>query len=1623
MDEPQAKPPVRTRRFGRGCLRGCLLAALAVALLLGGGWWYVRGHLGELAGGLVREEAEKSLNGRLKFAKLEIDLAGRAVLSDAEIFLDGAAGPVIECPAVIARFDPFNFIGPNRGKRAVEVTLSQPRVIVVREPDGGINLARLVKKRTEPRERPIGVSVRLRDAQIVFSDWCMLNQHYPKINAADGLAGELLAELGYHPGGPPEQRLFEETFSLNGSVTVNQEREELSFNLTAKRPAPGGTLTVKGTATTDGATFDAKLGMHDTDLASFAPYANALFPKLALGLSADAADNAGPDAAAPPAPPLPLPSAAGQIREASVHAVQKRGAPVSLAVDATLAGVEAASAHLPALSLPRIVAHYEPSPQRVSGEFTLEALGAQLVAGGKYNIDDDALDATVRLNDAELGGLLREYGIEDVAASGKLNLDARLSGSSKQPNVTAKLSSSALQVEQIKLGQLKGAAKLEQQILTLDGVQLSGGDLPLRASGSLDLRTQSGELAASAGPLTVADALKLAGKLSQGGKVPQLEASGQLRAAATVKLAGGRPQAKLSLTSDALSLKDYQLTKLEATGSVAAPTITLDAAECVLVLPKTVDAAGLRSDGPLKVWLRTGGSVSLQPGGKPAVLALTGSGATQNLAPAQANLSFKITGPASGPDVKAQLKTSHTDHPLVLAASAKYKPDGHMPVSAKLTWQETAVAFEGGVNAAKQTVSGKLKAEQVDLARFAGAQGLSGTVSATADVGGTFKAPTVAGKVIAPRITYGKGGRVLEAANLSAGFKLAEGHTITINDGVFDFAGSRFKAGGTLGAETGNLELRSDPFNLFSAIAAATKTAAPPGAKSAPSRPPLSIDSQGVLVVKLTGKLADPQASIDYASAAGTVEGQHYTDARLLATANKSQASVSNFSIKSASGGINASAVVKYDPPAYQAGATISNFNLGVITPVIGVELLNQLTGLLNGTLSVNGEGKHFTADGALTLAQGRFGGIALDSAAAEFRTSGVALEVTSLTVQAQGTQLTASGTIHPELAQTRFTASAPHIELALLNPLLPDSVPDLGGSVSLSASFAPGQGRYPDTEVELLSTGAAVSVGPTSLSKVALKAKLHQDNLTISQGELGLSGGQLTLSGGVDLGRARETQGAPSYPIDFKAATQNFDLGALLAALPARYTRQAPPGLDGTLNCDIRVFGQSADPQLQGDVGFDLDLAQVAPAQGLGLTGVAGQIAFVKNEFKNLDIQLRAAEGSGLSSARITGSGALALNPLRLTPGSAVDIVLAPPGAYTTLQTAYAGVGSFDGSLGGTVHVRGTAQAGLLAEVSGNVVFNASGGKSTIFLKMPEGGASQQQQPAAFSFGKTGLLLSFKPGTIVEGPFDLNAKLNGDITLRGRPGQKTDPDKFQINGTLDLPEGSLFVYRHTIRLDSATHNYLSFTGGDIFPYFTGRGALVLPNVLSQADMGAAQDVGVLQQTQMGSARDLTVYFNFPNVRLGSSSEQLMSQVQLSSQPSLSDEKIRTYLLGGAGELLAGHGDFGDIAEGELVGLGTSFISREIERMFDLQAFRVGAGEGGSYYTYVEKDLTDDVSLSYYKDFFSQTGQKEQWGVKYQLYNMTAGSRYQNLTLNVNFTERGSGASGSEFMFQWNTKF
>jgi len=148
-------------------------------------------------------------------------------------------------------------------------------------------------------------------------------------------------------------------------------------------------------------------------------------------------------------------------------------------------------------------------------------------------------------------------------------------------------------------------------------------------------------------------------------------------------------------------------------------------------------------------------------------------------------------------------------------------------------------------------------------------------------------------------------------------------------------------------------------------------------------------------------------------------------------------------------------------------------------------------------------------------------------------------------------------------------------------------------------------------------------------------------------------------------------------------------------------------------------------------------------------------------------------------------------------------------------------------------------------------------------------------------------------------------------------------------------------------------------------------------------------------------------------------------EVSISSEPPLSSEQIMQILLGGAVDVLTGSGDLAQFAEGELIGFGSSFISRAIEDEFNLAAFRLGGAgnEDNPYYIDMEKAITPDFSVTYYRDFFSETSQTEEYGVRYKILESQHGDRYDGIELELNFQENSFTGPESEFMFTWTMRF
>ena len=1661
---------------GRRWLLGCGIALLVLLIAGGAIWLYASRHLGDLVAGIVKQRAAESLNGRLEFRKLEVDLIGRAVFTDAAVYDTQGQEPVLTCPRAVVTMDFLNFIGPNRGRRAVVVHLYEPQAQVTRLADGKFDLAELVKAPDKPRE-PVGVSVILHDAQVEFTDACLLAQSYPRFKPPAGLAGQLLSDLGYSAEAPAPRPAFTDTLTVNGDVVVNPERAELALDLQLVRSS-GERFSAQGKASTDGAAFDVTLGLEKLELASLASYAGALFP----GLSLSAAAPALPEEVA-------VPLMAGRIERGSLRITKgaaqgllgragaqakDSSAPV-ISGELKLAELHYVSGRLPDLYFPTLTLALDNAPQRLAAELDLEALGLHISGRPAVDLGSHAISGNLALAESDLQALAQQLKYGELPLTGALSARAELGGTYDAPQVSFTADSTLLRYGKLELGKLAAEAELHWPRLSVKQARFSGGKLPLSAEGNYDAEAGNGKFVVKAGPLSAKSLPQLLASAQPDARPAKIDAEGELTASAVATFSAGKLNSTLKLQSQRLVFSGQTISNLQAEGNITPPNINLDQVTGELSTAQAVKAAGFKSDGLLKLSFRLGGSISQLPD-KPAVLALTGKAATSNLAPEQANISYKIAGPASDPEIRAQLKTTHAEHPLALSATGHYR-QGMAPLKASLTWYDTTVDYDGKADFAKRLLEGTLTAKEVDLARFAADPHLSGKLSAKAQLSGSFDQPTVAGKAELPRLAYDTPRRVYELTSATAGFKLAEGNTLSISDGSFNFEGNAFTASGIIGKASKQLTLSCARFNLFSVLALLPPEAKA-GTKTAPSRPALDINSAGPLTVTISGDLKNPQAVISYSSAAGAVEGHSFDSAKLAATADLDGITLSSFEVASSTGSLRAkgrasfsglrpattqkteagkpakggllgmfkpkqaaaqanpkpgaAAKAGFSVSSFSGDATVENFDVAVLTPLTGVQWLADMTGKLQGTLELSGSPQKYSAAGSLRLSGGSLHGLKLSEASAKLSTAGKGIALQEVRISAEGTEVTGSGVLGPGPDDTQISANAATLDLRLLKQFLPADTPELTGIASAELELKPGRGKYPDLQLHAHDTGGGISVGKAHFDAAVVEATLQADVLSIKQAELTAGSSTLNLGGKFGI-EALSSAEKGKLPLDLTIKAQAFQLADIAPLLPADQ-RGLLPG--GVLNCNLVLTGNTAAPLMSGTAGFDLklpaadELPEGTPAWAGMLRGAKGEVNLAKNDLDIKQLELTTSQSGALSTVQVEGGGKLSLKPLGLLSGS-IDVVLAPAGQFAALSfppDTAAGDGElFSGTLGGRLSFTGSRDA--LPSISGQLVITEQG-KTTLLRIKPQ---AQGEGGPASGYRFNQLKVMIQPRTVIRyAPVDLEAELIGELTLNGRPGVKEGPDRFTVTGQLSVPDGSMYVYKHEIRLGDPD-NKLEFAG-DMLPYFTGRGVLVLPDALKAGEVLNAGGAPVGGVAQTGEAQDLKVFFNFRRMKLVGD-ELAFDNPQyfsLSSEPPLPPDKIREKLLGAVTEMagqvtdvLSGRTELGDFAEQELFSFGSSFISRAIEREFNLKQFNLGGtgSEDNPYYVDVEKQVAPDLSLTYFRNFYSETRQQEEFGVNYKLFERRFGDRYQNLELRVNFQQSGFSGNESEFMFLWTTSF
>ncbi|MCC7477741.1 translocation/assembly module TamB domain-containing protein [bacterium] len=1880
----------RRRRAPRRFLRGCAIGCAVILLILFGVWWYVSRNLGDLISGVVKKQAAESLYGRLEFSKLKVDLAGRAVFSDLEVYADASTGLDTEtaqltAPRVSASLDFFTLFGPNRGKRAIALTVEDAKLRVIREADGSFKLSRIFREQEKKRE-PWGIAITLKDAEVDFTDRCLLGKTDLKLDK-EGLGSRLLDELGYRVARDGDAVVnrspvpeHHELAVLNGSIAINGEREEIGLKLEAQRPEPGGRISVEGLLADDGSRYELNIGLQDTQLVTASGYFTELFPRLLISSTdspetaakqtgiADAATTAGqrastksigkaPSEAAGPVDPRP--ELKLLIEKLDLKLAKQPGEEVQSQSSARFRQLQYDSPLLGRLQLDDSSVEFTPK-KLLALDLNLQALGARV--SGKPSLRWDEKDPGLihldgRLNlrsddfkslragasklplkpgaklpelsgsgeaSLDLGGTTRSPELRFKASgeklayekykAGKLSASGSYSGPPGAPDISfdleasdgdvaglavgrlnakgdykgppgtasgkATLSTSALNYGDLKLGKLNAQVSIDKGVATLSKGSLSGGEVPLSASGKLNLKTKDGSVKASLGPLEFADLLALGNKaqsLAPGAKAkttaksPQIkDVSGKVTASADALIVKGKFSGSLGLQSEKLVVSGTTLKTLAVKGGIEQNSIRIDSAEATVLTKEAIDLAGFSSSGPLSLKARAGGTLSLPPApaaGKkaaPMTLALTGKASTSNLSPEQANISFKLAGPASGPELKLQLKTTAKSNPLALSAKLTLK-EGLAPATVSLSWYASKLDYEGKLDFKGQKIEGSLSASELDLGRFTASSALSGKLGAKARISGSFKAPDIAGQLSSQRLSFEGGERSYDITALSAGFKLnSEARsgkdkngkplgpklTLAVSDGSFSFEGMPFTAKGVLGREGSELSLKSPSFNLFSVLALV-----PEGSGKIPQ-----IEASGPLSIDFSGTPENPKAKISYSSGAGSVEGHKFSSAALSADASKSRLDLSELKVVSAEGSISASGTMTYTLPqagrsagsggksgggnggagkggesseviarapgqegrasapvkqpapakektppgkqqpippgngdedsagdstpvgwlgiqsahaqgsgkggfkltSFTAQATVDDFDIGILTPLSGDTPLSELSGRVSGAFSISGSAGELNGSGDLRLSNGKFHGIPIEQATATLRTNRLAdgrlqMLVEDGRISSAKTRLNASGKIGPDAADSSFNVEAEALDLALLTPFVPEGSPRLSGVLTGSLSLQPGKGAFPKMTVSLRDNGKGVSIGEgVRFTALAADARMENDLLTVQNLKVTSQGSSLSAGGTLNPALFSQAKGGGSkLPLDFWLKSDKFDFSdAVALAGPLLKPEQLKLVPDGSISADLQLKGTAKAPQLTGSANFNLSrLPGELPVQ---ITGLSGKVRFIEgNGFELQDVRLGTGSDPALSAAQISGSGELAFSAPFMKSGS-IDINLSPDGKFIPIELK----DSFSGTIGGRLTLSGKPVKGKSAsslasdfniEIGGKLLVSEGAGKSTYtYNPPPRGTVAKVNRNLRFRdlrvLLNAGTTFRFTPPSAAQklALSDMTVSLQSpkpseedgsasELVINGIPGvlDKNDSDALRVKGEVNIPSGTLLIYKYKVKMDGLK-NSLKFSGqpGDIYPEFSGRGKLTLPRVLKGYDAGISLPGGDSIPVgggggggSSGRSDDLTIFFNFDRVKLEPGAG--LGKFTLTSSPSMAPEKIQGYLLGGVTDVLTGQTGLGDFAEGELISFGSSFISRQIERSFDLESFNIGgAGSADNpYYMDVEKAVSPNVSLTYYRNFFSETAQEEEFGVRYKLFEEQFGDKYRGLQLNVDFNKSGLQGNGATVQVEYTVRF
>ncbi|MEP0814815.1 MAG: hypothetical protein HRF49_09165 [bacterium] len=616
-------------------------------------------------------------------------------------------------------------------------------------------------------------------------------------------------------------------------------------------------------------------------------------------------------------------------------------------------------------------------------------------------------------------------------------------------------------------------------------------------------------------------------------------------------------------------------------------------------------------------------------GGQPPNITLEGRMTAEGILLRPVDVEIKSEGAAGESWIYATATGKYKDRGFM--ARAGYRPclgcDHEFNVY--LLYGSSDFAAKGTVDIEKAAVSAKIESTAIQLEDLLDVEGMYGSATLQADLSGAIADPEVNGVLLLDSADYQSPRQSQSLISFSDGrfpFK-ADASGIKLSDGMFHLGGTSLSLNGSVEKGTMNVVLAGDSFSL--------------GDLTRNAFPEVEISGKGSLSASLTGTTRNPDLHLAYFQSEGEINGVPFSEAELTAEGDLSGIAISKLNLSSKGGRISASGNLDLigDFPL-NAGISVTDFQAGVVTPLLPKVSEAKLLGIVNGDLEVSGTLKspEFRVTG-LTMRDGSILGQPLDEAFITLSYAGDEVKIDNFSVQAGESTVVAQGTINKSnFSESQLSIDASFLDLSLINPFLPERIPgEFRGSIGINTIVKYGDfGPYMQ--------GSLQSAGELGYADISLIGA--SGNFTVRGDRIELAdfvfikekGSSLHIDGTIPLpSEASEAISEIEVPgisgPSEQASPGRFDLHMRSDDFEIAYLTALMPNLDissgGTLTADLKVTGSLNNPLIEGAVRVSAVDAE--------FWGVRGEGEAYARDLKS---------GPVISAGEVTGTISLKYNP-----------------------------------------------------------------------------------------------------------------------------------------------------------------------------------------------------------------------------------------------------------------------------------------------------------------------------------------------------------------------------------------